>query len=197
MTIFTCLVCDEVLTGHVGWLLESHDVEDCWSNVGETTVLDGSGVVVRHVDARYWVEGVCGVWCAVWVDGVVGIAVVGDDDSLVTGGLGSLDDLAYAVVYGYYGLGDGVVHTGVAYHVAVGEVNDDEVVLVLLDGVNQLVLHLVGGHLWLEVVGGYLWRSHEDAVLTFVWSLATTVEEECNVCILLRLSGVELLLALL
>lgn len=40
------------------------------------------------------------VRCAVLVDGVVGISVVSYDDSLISVGLGSLDNVLYAVVYG-------------------------------------------------------------------------------------------------
>ena len=83
-----------------------------------------------------------------------------------------------------------------AHHVAVGKVDDDEVVLVLTYGSHELVLHLIGTHLGLEVVGCHLRRSHEYAVFAFVRLLAPTVEEEGDVCILLCLCCVQLLHAL-
>ena len=43
-------------------------------------------------------------------DGVVGISVVSYDDSLISVGLGSLDNVLYAVVYGVNSLGNGVVN---------------------------------------------------------------------------------------
>ena len=82
--------------------------------------------------------------------------MVGDDDGLIIVGLGSLDDVAHAVVHSVYGLGDGIVDAGMAYHVTIGKVHDDEVILLGVDGTNELVLHLVGRHLGLQVVGGHL-----------------------------------------
>ena len=52
---FTLSVADEVLTRHVGRLLQSHDVKDGRSDVGKATVLDGCGIVVGDVDAGYGV----------------------------------------------------------------------------------------------------------------------------------------------
>ena len=82
-----------------------------------------------------------------------------------------------------------------ANHVAVGVVDYDEVIFLCADGVNQLVLDLVCAHLWLQVVGGNLGRWHEDAVLAFIRCLATAVEEECHVGILLCLGYMKLVLA--
>ena len=122
--------------------------------------------------------------------------MVGNDDSLVIISLGSLNHLLHAVVDSPYGFGNGIIYTCVAHHVAVSEVDHDEVVFVLVDGSHQFVLHLVSRHLGLQVVGSHLWRGHQDAVLTLKGSLATTIEEESHVCILLRLGSVQLLLAL-
>ena len=83
--------------------------------------------------------------------------MVGDDDGLVVVCLCGLDDLAHAVVNSMYCFCNGVVDTGVAHHVAICEVHDDEVVLLGVDGSDELVLHLVSGHLRLQVVGGNLW----------------------------------------
>ena len=88
---------------------------------------------------------------------MVSIAVVGDDDSLVVVSLSCLNNLLNAVVDSVNSLGDSVVDTSVAYHVAVGEVDNDEVVLLSLDSTNELVLNLVCAHLRLQVVSGNLW----------------------------------------
>ena len=79
---FLLVVLDEVLARHVLRLLQPHDVEDRRSHVGESSVLNGSRVVVCDVDERYRVQRVGCVRCAVLVDCVVGVAVVGYDDSL-------------------------------------------------------------------------------------------------------------------
>ena len=114
MSSLLLVVLNQTLAGHVGGLLQSHDVQDAGSNVGQTAVLHGGAVVVGHVDEGHGVQRVSGVGRAVGVDGVVGITVVGNDDGLVVVGLGSLDHLADAVVDGPDGFGDGVVDTGVA-----------------------------------------------------------------------------------
>ena len=171
-------------------------MEDGRSHVGKTTVLHLCTVVVRDVDERNRVEGVCRVWSAVRVDGVVGISVVGNDDCLVVVSLGSFDDVVHALVDGNDSLGDGIINTCVTNHVAVCEVHNDEVVLLCVDGSDEFVLHLECAHVRLEVVGRHLWRSHEDAVLTCEWSLATTIEEEGDVSIFLSLGSVQLALAI-
>ena len=125
--------------------------------VGEDAVGDLGCLVVGDVNEGHGVEGVCGVGRAVGVDSIVGIAVVGDDDDLVVAcGLGCLDYFLNALVYGCDGFLNSLVDASVAYHVAVGEVDNDEMVLILLDGCHELVLDLEGAHLGLEVVGGYL-----------------------------------------
>ena len=172
-------------------------MEDAGCYVGQYAVLDGDALAVGDVDEGHGVERVGRVGCAVGVEGIVGVAVVGDNDGLVAGGLGCFDDFAHALVDGLHSLFDGFVDTRVAHHVAVGEVDHDEVELVLPDGFHELVLHLVGAHLGLEVVGGDFGAGHEDAFLALVGGFATAVEEEGDVCVLLRLGRVELLEALL
>ena len=93
-------------------------------------------------------------------------------------------------------LSDSVVDTCMTYHITISEVNNDEVVLLSVDCTNQLIFYLVSAHLWLQVVCSHLWRRNQNTVLALVWSLTTTIEEECYVSILLCLCSVELLLAL-
>ena len=123
--------------------------------------------------------------------------MVGNDDSLVVVSLSSLDYVLHAVVNSPYSLSNSVVDTSVTNHITVSKVNYDEVVLSLVDSSNQLILNLEGAHLRLQVVGSNLRRRNQDTILTLVWSLTTTIEEECYVSILLSLSSVQLLLALL
>jgi len=135
---------------------------------------------------------VCGVGRAIGIDRVIGIAVVGDDDCLIVVGLGGLDDLSHAIVDSPYGLGNGVIDTGMSHHVAIGEVHHDEVILLCVDGTDEFIFHLVCAHLGLQVVSGHLGRGHKDAVLALERSLATAIEEESDVRILLGLGGMEL-----
>ena len=93
------IVADEAFAGHVGRLLQSHDMEDGGSHVGQTTVLHCGRIVVGHIDERHGVERVSRVGRSIGVDGVVGITVVGDDNGLVVVGFGSLNHLLHAVVH--------------------------------------------------------------------------------------------------
>ena len=77
------LVFDEVVAGHFGGLLDTHDVQNRGSDVGEYAVLNLGVLVLGHVHEGYGIERVCGVGGAVGIDCIVGIAVVGDDDNLV------------------------------------------------------------------------------------------------------------------
>ena len=138
----------------------------------------------------------CCVRCAVGIDGIVSVSVVGNDDGFVARCLRCLDDFANALINGLHSGLDGFVNTGVAHHITIREIDDDEVVLVEFDGLDQLVLHLVSAHLGLEVVGCNLRTCHEDALLAFVGSLSAAVEEEGDVCVLLCLGSMELLQAL-
>ena len=85
-------------------------MEDRGSHVGQSAVFHRCRVVVGDIDEGYGVQRVGGVGCAVGVDGIVGIAVVGDDDRLVVVGLGSLYHLLDALVDSPYGLGDGTLY---------------------------------------------------------------------------------------
>src|SRR3712207_486888 len=136
-----------------------------------------------------------GVRTSIFIDSVVGITVVRDDDSLITGGFGGLNDVLHALVYGPNSLGYGVVNARMAHHIAVGEVHDNEVILVFFDSCDELILHLVGAHFRLQVVRCHLWRSYQDTIFTLIGGLSATVKEECNIRILLCLCGMELLLA--
>ena len=126
---------------------------------------------------------------------MVRIAVVGNDDDVGSRSLSGINHLLHAVVNCPHGLFNCDPDARMPNHVAVGVVDYDEVIFLCADGVYQLVLDLVCAHLWLEVVGGYLWRWHEDAVLALIRCLATAVEEECHVGILLCLSYMKLVLA--
>ena len=81
-------------------------------------------------------------------------------------------------------------------HVTISEVNYNKVVLCLVNGSNELILHLKSTHLRLQIVSSHLRRSYEDTILTLIRLLTTTVKEERHMSIFLRLSGMQLLLTL-
>ena len=83
-------------------------------------------------------------------------------------------------------------YTGVAYHVRVGEVQDDQIIV--LKTAHHLETEVRRAHLRLFVVGrDFLRTNGEVAVFTFERGLDTTVEEESDVWILFRLRRAELL----
>ena len=122
--------------------------------------------------------------------------MVGNDNSLIVICLGCLDDILHAIIHRMHGLCYCVIYTSVSHHVAIGEVNHDKVILLGIDGTHKLVLYLVSRHLGLEVVCCNFRRGHKDAVLIIIRSLATTIEEEGHMGILLGLGSMQLLLAL-
>ena len=132
---------------------------------------------------------------AVWVDGIVCIAVVSDDNHFIVVSLSCFNHVFHAVVNGMHGLGNGIVDACVAHHVAVCKVHHDEVILLGVDGTHQFVFHGVCTHFGLQVIGGHFGRRHQDAVLALIRSLASAIEEEGHVSVFLSLCRVELLLA--
>ena len=104
-------------------------------------------------------------------------------------------DLAHALVNSLDGFDRCVKHAGVADHVAVGEVQDDDVVLAALNAGLALVGNLVGAHFGLEVVGGNLRAGDDLAVLALAGLLNTAVEEEGHMGVLLGLGNAQLGLA--
>ena len=79
-----------------------------------------------------------------------------------------------------------------AHHVAVGEVQDDDVIGAGLDALNALGADLIGAHLRLEVIGGHLGRGHQHPVLAGEHGLAAAVEEEGHMGVLLGFGDAQL-----
>ena len=98
----------------------------------------------------------CGIRCAVGVQGIVSISVIGNDDSLITVSLGSLDNIVNAGINCNDSLLDCLINAGMTYHITVCKVYYDEVILVGADGLDQLVTNDVSAHLRLQVICGNL-----------------------------------------
>ena len=182
---------EEGLAGHVGRGGDAHELEHGGGDVGQAAVAEALDIVV-HGDEGHYVEGVGGVGGTVLVDCVVGVAVVGGDKHAVTVGPGGLDYLGHALVHGLDGLADGLVDSGVAYHITVGEVEDDHVVYAFIQLGYKSLSHLGSGHLGLEVVGGHLGGVDEDAGLALERLLASAGEEEGHMGVFLGLGDAEL-----
>ncbi len=132
------------------------------------------------------------VGSAVFVECVIGITVIGDDDHFITVGFSSFDSVFHTVVDSSYRLLDSAVDTGMAYHVAVSIIYDDKVELLCMDSFHQFVFYFVSAHFRLQVVSGNLRTRNQDALFSLVRSFAATVEEESHVSILFRFSDMKL-----
>ena len=82
-------VLDKAFTGHLGWLLQTHDMKDAGSHIGQDAILNLCIAVLCHIDEWHRIERVRCIGGAISIEGIVRITVVGNDDSLVIGGIGS------------------------------------------------------------------------------------------------------------
>ena len=73
------------------------------------------------------------------------------------------------------------------YHVRVGKVNYDNIILIRLDCCNKLVTYFICTHLRLQIVSCNLRRFDKDSVLSLVRFFYSTIKEEGNMCIFLCL----------
>ena len=129
------------------------------------------------------------------VDHLIAVAVVSADEHLSVDFLQGFDNTSYADIDCLDRLDRSCLIAGVADHIAVREVDDDGVILSALDRCYESVADLVSAHLRLKVIGRYLRGRNKETVLARVRLFLAAVEEEGYVCILLRLSGAELLQA--
>ena len=83
------------------------------------------------------------------------------------------------------------------HHVAVGEVQADEIELLLVQFGHQFVLHLVSAHFGLQVVSGHFGRRNQNPLLSFESFLATAIEKERHMGVFFRLGDAQLLESLL
>ena len=101
---------------------------------------------------------------------------------------------AHARINGFHCFDGGIHDAGVADHIAVGKVADDEGILVACNGFDYLIADLFGAHLRDKIVGGeLLGRRHQAALFTLADLFHTAVEEECDVGIFFSFGNAELL----
>ena len=129
---------------------------------------------------------------AVRIDGIVAVAVVGNDDDLISVLQSRLNHLVRALVDTFHRFHDSVIHTRVTDHVAVREIEGDIVEFLGLDSCHQRFRHFRSTHLRLQVVRRHFRTRNQYALLARVFCLATAVEEEGHVCELLRLRNTQL-----
>ena len=126
------------------------------------------------------------------IEHLIDVAVVGSDQALAAHLEDGINDLAYAVIGGLDSLDCSLEYAGVTYHIAVCEVEDNNVVLAGQDALYALLGNGRLAHLRLEIIGCNLRGRNEGAILARVLLLNAAVEEERNVCVLLGLGNAEL-----
>ena len=99
---------------------------------------------------------------------------------------------AHAGVNRFHGCLGGVEDACVTDHVAVGEVDNDDVVLAGEHAFNQSVAHFIGAHFRLEIVCRNGRRLDKHSVLALVLFLNASVEEEGYMGVLLGFGNAEL-----
>ena len=141
---------------------------------------------------RHRIGGVRGVRAAgERVEHQLAVAVVGGDDQRAASSR-ARRQYGRARVDRFHRLDRGRQTAGVADHVGVGVVEDDQVVFAGADRRDHLVGQLRRRHLGLQVVGRDLGRGHHDAVLAGIRLLAPAVEEKGDVRVLLGLRDAQL-----
>ena len=118
--------------------------------------------------------------------------MVGRDQGDAALGQDGVDDLADTCVDGFDGLDSGVEEAGVADHVAVGEIEDDHVILAGIDPLDGFGGDQQRAHLRLQVVGRNFRRRNQAAVLAGVFLLGAAIEEERDMRVFFGLGDAQL-----
>lgn len=171
------------MASHVVGLGKVKEGEHGGADVAEATpVADGDSLLVGDEDEGYGVGGVGGVGTAGgWVDEHLCVAVVGGDEEGSAYAADLVVDAAELGVYGFDGADGGLELTGVADHVGVGEVDDDDVEGGVVYRFDDGVGDAGGGHLRGEVIGRDLLRGDEGAIFAGEGFLDAAVEEISDV----------------
>src|SRR5690606_30034771 len=86
--------------------------------------------------------------------------------------------LADAIVNHFDGAHGRLHHAGMADHVRVGEVDNNQVKFLRFDSANELIQYLISGHFRLQIIGRDLWARHQNAFLAGIDALLPAVQEE-------------------
>ena len=118
--------------------------------------------------------------------------MVGRDERHAALALYGGKNLPHAGIHRLGGRAGRLHDAGMPHHVAVREVHDVHVGLVGVDGRRQGVGHLGLAHLRLQIIGGHLRARDEPSALPRLLGLATAVQEESDMGVLLRLGDMVL-----
>ena len=136
------------------------------------------------------------IWSSIFIQCMVCITVVSNDDNFIIISFGSFYSIFHAVVNSFYCFFDSFINTSMSYHITVSIVYYDEIVLLSIDSFNQFIFHFVSTHFRFQVVSSNFRARNQDTIFVIVRSFTSTVEEECYVSIFFCFSNVELSLSI-
>ena len=173
----------ERFAGHFRGLFNAEQVKQGRGNVGQFAVVE-RGNVFRTVDQHrlHVADGVRGIGLAgFFVDHFFRVAVIGGNQQRSVNVFDGLDHSAQALVNRGHRFQSRFHNAGMADHVAVGEIADDDVEFLLFDGVNQMVRHFVNRHFRFQVIGGNLRAGNQNSRFPGEFLFFPAVEKESDV----------------
>ena len=184
----------EAVAGHFFWRGQTEQFQERRGDVGEDTIFQTIFPGVRgDIDEMDEVGGVGGVRGTVRVAHQLAIAVIGRHQSLTASGQKGFQDLVHALVDGFHRFDAGGYHAGVADHVGIGKVQDDQIVV--LQSIDHLRGHFRGTHLGHQIIGRHLRRWDNDPVLASEGYFHAAIEKVGDVRIFFGFGNSQLFLA--
>ena len=117
-------------SGHRRRLRQAHDLQERGRNIAQRAVLHQRRRRTSHIDQWDWIQRVRSVCAACFRnEHLIAVTMVGGNDGsspdFITGG----EDIAHAAINSLAGCNGSLLGTGVADHVRVGEIDDNQPIL--------------------------------------------------------------------
>ncbi len=184
----------EILAGHRRGLLQANDCQQGWRNVGEPAIRE-SGDPGRWIDENERDRVGCmrgmrlsGLGIAHHLD----VAMIGGDQQRTACALDRPRETPETKVDRLDRLDRRLEVAGMADHIGVGVVEDDDLEAAGRDRFEQPVGDFEGGHLGFQIVGRDLGRRDENALLAGERRLPSAVEEKSNMRVFFGLGDAQL-----
>ena len=129
---------------------------------------------------------------AVVLEHLFAIAMVGSDEGDAPHLAGGFHHLSHATIHRLHRQARSFVDAGMPDHIAVGEVEDDDIIVAAFNPFHAGSSYFVGGHIRLHVIGSHLRRWDEHTILSGEHSFHAAIEEEGHMGILFRLCNAQL-----
>jgi len=180
---------------HFGWWRNFHESQKRRRYVGQCTTIGERKFTLADVNQVNRANRVLCVWLPVLVDHHLGIAVIGSDKALRAGLPDDISNLTETGINRFGRRDRRRVDAGMANHIAIREIADNEVVFAAANCRDKPVGNQRSAHFRLEIIGGHFRRWNQDAVFAGKWLLAPAAEKKRDVRILFSLGNAQLRLA--